>query len=422
MSNNPFITCNMASSMTATEDYSHTDQFSPTHNHTSSGNSILSSPKTINSSFEESPKFGVINYSPKHSRKPSSLTVNRNINMKNLSLNLSHSNNNTSTEQLTTDPTTEKATTRKHEAEKPETGDIFNKPPITRRKTLTLSIPANSMAEDLPLVTPNVTKTPSMPPLMSGFKSNTESDLLDREHEHNSFRFEPPNVGSSNPFSNSNLQSPFMNDKTFVHDFSKISINNEKPIYSRIPEELQEQSQLDAYRNGPSDVLNHSIYLYSDPNHGNPKIDINEFDLVINVAKECKDLSSEFDNKNGKKEYLYIPWSHTSLISKELPQITRKIGQFDDSNKSHDKRKILVHCQCGVSRSACVIVAYFMYKFKIGVNEAYELLKSGTDNINESTNTLIKNKGYNIDACDRICPNMSLIFELMEFSDALKNE
>lgn len=412
----------MAPSMTTTEDYSHTSQFLPTHNHTSSGNSILSSPKTINSSFEESPKYGVINYSPKHSRKPSSLSMNRNINMKNLSLNLAHSNNNASAEQSTADPTADKVSTQKPEAEQTEMEDVFNKPPLTRRKTLTLSIPANSMTEDLPLVTPNVTKTPSMPPLMSTFKSSTESDLLDRDREHNSFRFDAPHIGTSNPFHNSSLQSPFMSDKSLVHDFSKISINKEKPIYSRIPEELQEQSQLDAYTNGPADVLNHSIYLYSDPNHGPTKIDINKFDLVINVAKECKDLSSEFKTYNGKKEYLYIPWSHTSLILKELPQITKKISQFDDSNKPHEKRKILVHCQCGVSRSACVIVAYFMYKFKIGVNEAYELLKSGTDNINEPTNTLIKNKGYNVDACDRICPNMSLIFELMEFNDALKNK
>lgn len=419
MSNNPLISCNMASSMTATDDYSHTSQFLPTHNHTGSGNSILSSPKTINSSFEESPKYGVINYSPKHSRKPSSLTMNRNINMKNLSLNLAHSNNSASTD---VDPTAEKASTRKPEGEKIETEDVFNKPPLSRRKTLTLSIPTNSMTEDLPLVTPNVTKTPSMPPLMSTFKSSTESDLLGRDHVPNSFHFDAPHIGSSNPFQNSSLQSPFMKDTSLVHDFSKISINKEKSIYSRIPEELQELSQLDAYTNGPANVLNHSIFLYSDPNHGHLKIDINKFDLVINVAKECKDLSSEFNTNNGKKEYLYIPWSHTSLILKELPQITKKISQFDDSNKSHDKRKILVHCQCGVSRSACVIVAYFMYKFKIGVNEAYELLKSGTDNINESTNTLIKNKGYNIDACDRICPNMSLIFELMEFNDALKNK
>lgn len=416
MSNNPFAIGNMTTSLTATEEYSHMNKFLPTHNHTSSGNSIMSSPKTISSSFEESPKHGAMNYSPKHSRKPSSLTMNRN--MKNLSLNLVHSNGDTAIEKSGTDNPTEKAPGN-YDADT-LSDDIFNKPPISRRKTLTLSIPSNVTTEDLPLVTPNVTKTPSIPPLMSTFRSNTDTDLLDHQHERSRFRHEIPHIGSSNPFQGSSLQSPFMDDKSFVHDFSKVSIS--KPAYSRIPEELQEQSQLDAYADGPANVLNDSIYLYSDPNHGPSKLDINEFDLVINVAKECKNLASEFDTSNGTKEYMYVPWSHTSLILKELPQITKKISQFDDSNKPSGKRKILVHCQCGVSRSACVVVAYFMYKFKIGVNEAYELLKSGTDNINETTNTLIKNKGYNIDACDRICPNMSLIFELMEFNDALKNK
>ena len=49
-----------------------------------------------------------------------------------------------------------------------------------------------------------------------------------------------------------------------------------------------------------------------------------------------------------------------------------------------------------------------MKKFQLGVNEAYELLKNG-------------NEEMYIEACDRICPNMSLIFELMEFGDKLNN-
>lgn len=407
MANNPFGIGQSNTSVTTRDTFGNNGSFLPSHNHTNSGASMITSPKSLDSSFEKSPEYGIINYSPKHSRKPSSLSMNRNINMKNLSLNLGHVN---------TDPAVEKH----------ESGDLFNKPNIIRRKTLTLSLPSNSAADDMPLVTPSVTKTPSMPPLMPRFADSeaaeNDSQIPDTDQDRG-FQFHHPTmIRNTNPFQDSSLQSPFMNDKSFLQDFSNVSITQEKAIYSRLPEELQEQGQLEAYPRGPANVLNSSIYLFSDPNNGRKSIDINEFDLVINVAKECKDMLDQFDSAGGKKEYLYIPWSHTSLILKELPKITKKMSEYDDSNTTHDKRKILVHCQCGVSRSACVVVAYFMFKFEMGVNEAYELLKSGTDNINDPTNTSMKDKGYLVDACDRICPNMSLIFELMEFSDFLKSK
>ena len=122
-------------------------------------------------------------------------------------------------------------------------------------------------------------------------------------------------------------------------------------------------------------MLNNLIYLYSDPAQG--KIDINKFDLVINVAKECDNMSLQYMNQvPNQREYVYIPWSHNSNISKDLFQITNKIDQFFTNG-----RKILIHCQCGVSRSACVVVAFYMKKFQLGVNEAYELLKNGDQNI-----------------------------------------
>ncbi|KAM9917987.1 hypothetical protein OXX80_012337 [Metschnikowia pulcherrima] len=97
--------------------------------------------------------------------------------------------------------------------------------------------------------------------------------------------------------------------------------------------------------------------------------------------------------------------------------ITKEIAAMDKPG-----RKVLIHCQCGVSRSACVVVAYFMVKFKISVNEAYELLKSGTENKAESCSRQIKEEGNFVEACERICPNMSLIFELMDFGDRLEQD
>ncbi|CAK9436189.1 uncharacterized protein LODBEIA_P07470 [Lodderomyces beijingensis] len=193
-------------------------------------------------------------------------------------------------------------------------------------------------------------------------------------------------------------------DDSSLHTSQNVTYNTSK---FKEPEELQESSAINAYPNGPRSVLNNLVFLYSDPDN---KIDINEYNLVINVAKECKKLSHLYKCPQPNfREYIHIPWSHTSNISKNLTSITSKIESFFSRGL-----KVLVHCQCGVSRSACVIVAFFMRKFNIGVNEAYEMLKSG------HTAGSGKEKIV-VDKCDRICPNMSLIFELMEFGDYLNH-
>ncbi|KAA8899359.1 hypothetical protein DIURU_004381 [Diutina rugosa] len=185
--------------------------------------------------------------------------------------------------------------------------------------------------------------------------------------------------------------------------------------YAKLPEELQEQNGVNAYADGPRSVLNNRIFLFSDPQSSAVKVDINDYDLVVNVAKECPDLTPQFISRSGA-EYVYIPWQHTSAISQSLPSIVAKMAQYYDNGK-----RILVHCQCGVSRSACVIVAFFMSRFSLGVNQAYDLLKQGTKGVtNPSVVAAVTDKGNVIESCDRICPNMSLIFELMEYGDSLK--
>lgn len=173
-------------------------------------------------------------------------------------------------------------------------------------------------------------------------------------------------------------------------------------------EELQELNGVNAYPNGPRNVLNNLVFLYSDP--GKDETDTSIYDLVINVAKDCVGAKH--------KNLISIPWKHTSVISKDLPFLVKKIDECYESGK-----KVLIHCQCGVSRSACVVIAYFMFKFDISVIQAYELLKEGTaDNSKDAVIKSIQEKGYIVEACDRICPNMSLIFELMEFGDKLGSE
>lgn len=146
----------------------------------------------------------------------------------------------------------------------------------------------------------------------------------------------------------------------------------------------------DAYPDGPLLVIPPNIYLYSEPNLD----EILDFDLIINVAEEIPNLQylipPEF---HGKIEYYHVEWSHQSKIVKDLKRLTEIMHKATLQNK-----KILIHCQCGVSRSASLMVAYIMRYCNMNVNDAYNRVKSIAKDIS---------------------PNMGLIFQLMEWNEEL---
>lgn len=147
----------------------------------------------------------------------------------------------------------------------------------------------------------------------------------------------------------------------------------------------------DAYQNGPLCVLPPNIYLCSEPTVDQ----VLQFDVIINVAKEIKDLKPYLPVFK-QRGYHHIKWTHTSKICRDLFELTDIIHNAEKSN-----RKVLVHCQCGVSRSASLIVAYIMRYQNQPLNDAYNLLKKTAKDIS---------------------PNMSLIFQLMEWNDLLKEQ
>jgi tyrosine-protein phosphatase len=71
-------------------------------------------------------------------------------------------------------------------------------------------------------------------------------------------------------------------------------------------------------------------------------------------------------------EYIHIPWEHNSDI---VPDLLRLVKLIDD--RVSENKKVLVHCQCGVSRSASLVVAYGLYKDRsLSVQEAYDAVKA----------------------------------------------
>ncbi|CAG8484044.1 10472_t:CDS:2 [Ambispora gerdemannii] len=102
----------------------------------------------------------------------------------------------------------------------------------------------------------------------------------------------------------------------------------------------------------------------------------------------------------GTKEFKPIKykkffWTHNqeNLIADFIPAFA-----FIDEARSAG-RNILVHCQCGVSRSASLIIAYVMKMNRMTLNQAYEFVK---------------------DRSSYISPNMSLVYQLVDFEKTLK--
>jgi len=101
--------------------------------------------------------------------------------------------------------------------------------------------------------------------------------------------------------------------------------------------------------------------------------------------------TSDFKPLKYKKFF----WTHNqeNLIADFIPAFA-----FIDEARSAG-RNILVHCQCGVSRSASLIISYVMKVNRMTLNQAYEFVK---------------------DKSPYISPNMSLVYQLVEFEKTLK--
>lgn len=223
----------------------------------------------------------------------------------------------------------------------------------------------------------------------------------------------------------------------------------EEPNFD-IPQSKEEKPA--AYPNGPICIYPAGVYLYFEPTAEQAAT----FDVIVNVASEVqnpftshpsesqKDLNARrvdgpaaedvdfdalsrqpktsfgFGNDspttpkatppvlqtvqpgeiiiNGQTlqtpEYIHMPWEHNTDI---VPDLYKLVKIMDDRVKQG--KRVLVHCQCGVSRSASLVVAYGLYKEpEVSVQEAYDKAKKRSKWIG---------------------PNMNLIMQLQEFRNGL---
>ncbi|KAK3064610.1 hypothetical protein LTS18_005620 [Coniosporium uncinatum] len=202
-----------------------------------------------------------------------------------------------------------------------------------------------------------------------------------------------------------------------------------------VPQSREEKP--DSYPNGPICIYESGVDLYLEPSAEVAAL----YDVVMNVASEVKnpfksssapasavepptlglnvgilvredsDSSSPTTPKATplaaspptvshpqtslkQPEYIHIPWEHNTDI---VPDLLRLVSLIDD--RVQQGKRVLVHCQCGVSRSASLIVAYGLYKNPgISVQDAYDAVKRRSKWIG---------------------PNMNLIMQLQEFRSSL---
>ncbi|EGP87682.1 dual-specificity protein phosphatase, partial [Zymoseptoria tritici IPO323] len=150
----------------------------------------------------------------------------------------------------------------------------------------------------------------------------------------------------------------------------------------------------EAYPDGPICVYDPRIDLYLEPTAEQAR----QYDVIMNVASEVRNPLVKHDvpppSQAKEPEYIHIPWEHNSDI---VPDLLRLVKLIDE--RVMEGKRILIHCQCGVSRSASLVVAYGIYKNSdASVQEAYDAVKKRSKWIG---------------------PNMNLIMQLQEFRSSL---
>ncbi|KAI8331378.1 protein-tyrosine phosphatase-like protein [Chlamydoabsidia padenii] len=153
------------------------------------------------------------------------------------------------------------------------------------------------------------------------------------------------------------------------------------------------------YQQGPVSILP-GVYLGDEHNANNlEQLEALSIQCILNVAAEVHhpqaDQFQPFDEpKTLVMGYKKRPWHHQILddddqIIKELDAAVMDIVRARKCG-----RNVLVHCQCGLARSATVVVAYAMYTLQLTMSAA-----------------LVHVRQY----APHISPNLSLMYQLREY-------
>ncbi|GAA5896919.1 uncharacterized protein JCM6883_007055 [Sporobolomyces salmoneus] len=113
-------------------------------------------------------------------------------------------------------------------------------------------------------------------------------------------------------------------------------------------------------------------------------------------------------------EYLWLKWGHDEA---DLVEAQKFQSAFDFLDEARDRgEKVLVHCQCGVSRSATVVIAYCMREAAKALEEGRDAKElSGCTGMHD-TYSFVKEKS------EWVGPNLGLVFQLVAYERTLRGD
>ncbi|GAA5990533.1 hypothetical protein JCM5350_005831 [Sporobolomyces pararoseus] len=113
-------------------------------------------------------------------------------------------------------------------------------------------------------------------------------------------------------------------------------------------------------------------------------------------------------------EYLWLKWGHDEA---DLVEAHKFQSAFDFLDEARDRgEKVLVHCQCGVSRSATVVIAYCMREAAKALEEGRDAKElSGCTGMHD-TYSFVKEKS------EWVGPNLGLVFQLVAYERTLRGD
>lgn len=90
---------------------------------------------------------------------------------------------------------------------------------------------------------------------------------------------------------------------------------------------------------------------------------INMVDTIINIS------NLRYDENINKKYY------HIEIPDKKNIKLTEHFKYFDEIIKENQNKNILIHCQCGISRSVTFVIYYLMKYKKMTMQQSFDFLR-----------------------------------------------
>ncbi|GAA6035905.1 hypothetical protein JCM8097_005155 [Rhodosporidiobolus ruineniae] len=113
-------------------------------------------------------------------------------------------------------------------------------------------------------------------------------------------------------------------------------------------------------------------------------------------------------------EYLWLKWGHDES---DLVEAKKFQAAFDFLDEARERgERILVHCQCGVSRSATVVIAYCMREAAKALEEGRDAAELAGCTGMHDTYSFVKEKS------EWVGPNLSLVFQLVAYERTLRGD